>query len=158
MGKFYLSMILLLCFYVSDYSQIHDKIPGKGRPRERIEQLEKIKLLEILNLDEETILKFFTRRNLHQEDQRKIMEERNMLLREIEKSIKWENKGEKKADYKELVERVMNIEGQMIQKRKEFIKTLGDILTEEQIAKLIVFEFNFRKEVRDALLKERRRN
>ena len=32
-------------------------------PREKIEQLEKIKLIEALDMDEQTTLKFFARRN-----------------------------------------------------------------------------------------------
>ena len=55
---------------------------AQDRPQERdhrhfskkFEELEKIKLLEILNLDEETAIKFFVRRNQNRKNIDNIME------------------------------------------------------------------------------------
>ena len=44
------------------------RMSGPGR----VAELEKIRLIEVLNLDEETTLKFFARRNMHQEKMRDI--------------------------------------------------------------------------------------
>lgn len=47
-----------------------------GRKGGKIEQLEKIKIIEELNMDEETALKFFSRRNEHRESQRALIEKK----------------------------------------------------------------------------------
>src|SRR4030066_465995 len=54
-------------------------IPQKGKwrdeeMREKFEQLEKIKLIETLEMDEETTLRFFARRSEHRKQQDEIQE------------------------------------------------------------------------------------
>jgi hypothetical protein len=57
-------------------------------PKERMEQLEKIKLLEVLDLDEETSVRFFARRNEFKEEHHKVMEERQALIFEMEQALR----------------------------------------------------------------------
>lgn len=44
-----------------------NQAPAPGRALERVEQFKKIRLMEVLNLDEESSIKFFARYNKHQE-------------------------------------------------------------------------------------------
>ncbi len=82
-----------------------DAQPGGGRgkfrnrggdPMKKLEQLEKVKLIETLNLEEETMLKLFSRRADHQ----KVMEDRNhkadLILDEMEELIDENKDGSKK--------------------------------------------------------------
>ena len=120
-------------------------------PREKIEQLEKIKLIEALDMDEQTTLKFFARRN----ESRNRIDQLNDSLDSIVTNL--ESKFSKGDDqgYKELVNKYLSIEKQIAAEHAQFISSLNDILTNEQVAKLIVFEKRFREEIRHLLLRGR---
>jgi len=64
MKVFNMAFCLLLFISAYSFAQIENKPPH--HMRERLSQLEKIKLIETLEMDEETTLKFFARRNEHQ--------------------------------------------------------------------------------------------
>ena len=59
---------------------------------DKYEQLEKVKLIEVLNLDEETTLKFFARRNESKSKMREINDELHKLMDKGGDRIRQENK------------------------------------------------------------------
>jgi hypothetical protein len=124
-----------------------------GRMGGKIQQLEKIKIIEELNMDEETTLKFFSRRTEHRENQKYLIEKKNELLEDINKSLN----AEYNINYKEKAEEIFGIEQEMLSKREKFFNSLVDILTEKQMVQLIVFEFNFRNEMRHQFIKQNQR-
>lgn len=126
---------------------------GQG-PRGRIEQLEKIKLLETLDLDEETSVRFFSRRDDFKEEHKEIIDKRDEILLEIELNLKKERTVDE-FDYQSALDNLSNIERRIIEHRETFINSLKDILTIEQISKFVVFESKFMREVRDALMRRR---
>lgn len=126
-------------------------------PKEKMEQLEKIKLLEVLDLSEEESIRFFARRNEFKEEHKKIMDERETLLFEMEQAIK-KGTNEEDFDYLGTIEKIVSVEKKMVQQRADFINSLGDLLSTEQRAKLVVFESKFMQEVRDALMRRRGRD
>ena len=62
----YLLVALILTISITSFSQ--DGMDKMMRQRNKIHQLEKIKLIDELNLDEETSVKFFARRNEMQKE------------------------------------------------------------------------------------------
>jgi len=111
---------------------------------ERFRQMEKLKLIEILNMDEETSIRFFARRNKNTEEIRKLVEQRDKLLQKLADNLTND------ADhYKSLTDKILQLEKAIFDKRAAFVNSLNDILNEEQIAKLIVFENRFKKELRE---------
>ncbi|MCF6271562.1 MAG: hypothetical protein L3J41_17775 [Melioribacteraceae bacterium] len=124
-----------------------------GRMGGKIEQLEKIKIIEELNFDEETAIRFFVRRNKHREKQKGLIEKRDLLYQELASEVNQEDEGKLKSK----VDKIFEIESEMLFKRKEFLYSLNDFLTEKEIAQLILFEYNFRKEVRNQFMKQGRR-
>ncbi len=125
-----------------------------GKPGSRISELEKIKLIEVLQMDEETTLKFFSRRNLHQINQRKIIARRDSLINYLDKEI---INGKNNIDFRNEIDRIFEIEKEISNERIKFFTSLNDILSYEQIAKLLVFEKKFRNEIRKQLIKHGRR-
>ena len=123
--------------------------------REKLEQLEKIKLIEALDLDEETSIRFFARRN----DSKKEIQELEMkaedLISELEKSFNSENKNQSE-NQKQLISELLKTREAIELKRNQFINSINDILTVEQIGKLIVFEKKFRDEIRQVLFDKKR--
>ena len=123
--------------------------------REKFEQLEKIKLIETLEMDEETTLRFFARRSEHRKQQDEIQEKIRQKIDNLDvifKSGRVATADEIKSDVNE----INNLQLQFDKGRVEFVNSLSDILSYEQIAKLIIFEKRFRNEVRKLLIKDRR--
>jgi hypothetical protein len=142
--------LLLVLMLIPALSFAQDRRDRKG-PRERIEQLEKLKLIEALDMDEQTTLKFFARRNeLHGK-----VDMLNDSLDTITDNLETKFSKGDDSGYKELVNKYLSTEKQIASERTQFINSLYDILTTEQVAKLIVFEKRFREEIRHILFKGR---
>lgn len=122
----------------------------KMKNREKLEQLEKIKLIESLDMDEETSIRFFARRNESKREIQELEQKTDDIIFELEKSFNTmeKNQGEKQ---KQLISEMLKNRESMEMNRNQFINSLNDILSTEQIAKLIVFEKKFRDEIRNVL-------
>jgi hypothetical protein len=161
MKKMFLLVALFLTFAVTVTAQDFGPEEGAHKrrpPMEKIEQLEKIKLLDVLNLDEAASAKLFTRRNQNRtriwDNEKKI----DKVLGDIEFEIK-KGKDKDVSKIQKLNEDYCNLSIEVDKEKLSFIRSLSDILTPEQIGKYIVFERKFREEIRDLLMKERiRRN
>lgn len=155
MGKFFSLLICFLFIYSGIYAQHKPRGDKFGfDPRNKIEQLEKLKLIETLNLDEETSIRFFTRRNKFMDAQHEYMTKRDNVLKEIEKMVTDENNKSDEKTMKAKMEEVFSIEKSMLDERIKFFNSLNDILTIEQIAKAMAFEVRFREEVRNVLMRK----
>lgn len=148
-----LFICLILVSNVYLFAQRHDR-PPQDVP-ERILQLEKIKLIETLEMDEETTLKFFSRRAEHKKTMDEIAEREDNLLSQIEGIITGDQKYAE-GDLEKLVDEVEAVQGEFVKSKFKFINSLNDLLTVEQIAKLIVFERRFREELRGVLFRDRK--
>jgi hypothetical protein len=125
-------------------------------PMKKIEELEKIKLIETLGMDEQTTLKFFTRRTKYREDQTQLVKNSSVLLDQISDLTKKDD-GKVDEELKKMIEQYQDIENKILRRKQDFYNSLNDILTYKQIAKVLVFERKFREEIRSALLQERRK-
>jgi hypothetical protein len=147
--------LLIIIVLVSTTLNAQRNQDGKHKVPERIMQLEKIKLIETLEMDEETTLKFFARKSESDREMEKIQNTIDEKLDKMEQMINSDNAidEELKAAIEEL-----NLLHQKLDKNKtDFIKSLNDILSYEQIAKLVLFERKFREELRRAIFKDRKK-
>lgn len=146
--------VLIILFAVSIvYPQkMRDRMMQK---KDKLEQLEKVKLIEALDLNEDVAIKFFSRRNESRNEIDLLEQKADDLLNEIEKSFNADQKSIE-VKQKQMIFDYLSTRESIDQKRHQFIKSLGDILTTEQICKLIVFEKKFRDEIRSLLLDRRR--
>jgi len=156
------SIVLFMFFFVSVvYSQV-DREPSKGenrphhfmKPNKKFEQLEQLKLLDFLKLDEETAVKFITRRNKSRDKIFGIMKNLDEVYDQIQNLLKSDQKDK---NYKSLIDKSLDMENQIVLERKSFLNSLKNILTEEQIAKVILFERKFKRDIRDILIKRGRK-
>ena len=150
-----LNFILLIIFIFSGtlFSQ-----RGKWQDeeaREKFEQLEKIKLIETLGMDEETTLRFFARRSEHRKLQDETQEKIQQKIDNLDAMLK-SGKVESVEEIKTSINEINNLQLQIDKGRVDFVNSLSDILSYEQIAKLVIFEKRFRNELRKLLIKERR--
>ena len=122
------------------------------RMREKYRQLEKLKLLETLQLDEETAIRFFSRRNKFFNEQKEILEKRKELIEKAENML-----SKNDADYNSIITGMKKIEKELLNKRIAFLDSVTDILTQKQIVKMIIFDFKFKQEIRNILMKRNKR-
>lgn len=129
---------------------------GKHHKRfsKKFKELEKIKLIETLNLDEETTLRFFARRNSAKNKIESLLEDSKLNYKNIEEEISQQNGLQ---NFDELLLNKHTIEKQIIEEREKFINSLNDILTKEQILKFVLFERKFKMDIRDLLIEKGRR-
>jgi hypothetical protein len=147
---------LFLTFAGSGLTQDHGRNEGpSGRraPMKKIEELEKVKLLDVLNLDEGVAAKLITRRNQDRSRIWDIEDKINDVLDKIKSELKGKDKDVTKIQ--KLNESYMNLTMDVEKEKLNFLRSLSDILTPEQVGKFIVFERKFREDIRDLLMKER---
>ena len=152
--KTFFTLLIILSIIVPAFAQ------GNGPDKDRkgmgkIEELEKIKLIDVLQMNEETTLKFFARRSEYQRKVKDLITKANDQLDKISDYIK--NNGEKNStELKKMISDYLSY-GQAIAKEKaNFINSLNDILSYEQISKLLIFEKHFREELRKILFRSKK--
>jgi hypothetical protein len=157
MKRFLIVIFLLasICVNAQNRGDQHQK-PSKEqreKDRARIERLEKIKLIEVLNLSEETIMKFFARRNeFFNTLGAKYFDVMKSTSDNLEADMK---SGKKHTDqyYQQLTKKMLALEKEKTKLRESFYLSLQDILTKEQLAKLLVFARRFNEEIMNEAMK-----
>jgi hypothetical protein len=148
--KYLLTILAVFILVSSAFAQRHERM----KPMQKMEELKKIKLIEILQMDEETSIKFFTRRSEHikrMENLNKISKEKMDQLDGMLTDLKENNDQALKKE----IDEYLQIQENIMRERQSFFKSANEILTVEQMAKLVVFEEKFRNEVSGLLFRER---
>ena len=157
MNKLFFTIALSFIFAAAVLPQNDGQEEGTHKrraPMKKIEELEKIKLLDVLNLDEAISAKLFTRRNQNRTKIWDFEDKINNVLQSIESAIK-KGKDKDVSKIQKLNEDYCNLSMDVEKEKLSYLRSLSDILTPEQIGKYIVFERKFREEIRDLLMKER---
>lgn len=149
-----MSLLVAISLSAQNNRQRGDK-DQMERDRQRIERLEKIKLIEVLNLSEEAVMKFFARRNEYFNNARKFGEEKKKISDQLEADMKAGKKFNNRY-YKGLIDKMIQIDRERIKRREDFYQSLSDILTTEQIAKLMVFANKFNEEIMNEMMRGNR--
>lgn len=145
----FLLAVILLIFNSDSIAQRRFQPPDRPeRTPKRLEQFRKMRLIEVLKLDEEQSVRFFAKQSVHEEKKQKLMATRNDLLDQVELILREER------DVKELekpVNQILEIDQQVFTERQRFQREIRELVTPVQFAKFIVFERNFGRQVRDAM-------
>ncbi len=158
MKKFALLYIIVFvaASSVLNYAQ-EDWPPKRGNgPGKKIEELEKIKLIDALNLDEETSAKFFARRNEHRQKLDQLDDQLDDRIKKLEETVN-NSKDSDDPQIKKMLDEIHSLQLKMDEEKEKFITSLHDLLSYRQIGKLIIFEKKFHEEIRKLLFKGRRR-
>lgn len=150
-------VILLLLIVLSSticFSQVR-KERYLNKSEGKIERLEQIKLIEALELNEESTLAFFARRSEHRKKMRQLQGESEEILNKLSNIIDAE--GTNENDIINLYNDYLAVEKRIFDERHSFINSLDDILTHNQIGKLIIFEKRFKQELKEMIIHERKR-
>ena len=148
------TLLIILSIALPTFAQ--DKGPDRNRRgMGKIEELEKIKLIDALQMNEETTLKFFARRSEYQRKVKDLMSKANDQLDKISDYIK--NNGDKNSsELNKMINDYLSYGEAIAKERTNFINSLNDILSYEQISRLLIFEKHFREELRKILFRSRK--
>jgi uncharacterized protein YpiB (UPF0302 family) len=123
--------------------------------RKKMELLERTLLIDAMEMDEETTLRFFSRRKEYMDEMKSLHDQIHENDRELKTKLE---AGEAPSDayFEEYVESTLALETAVVTTRREFVQSLDDLLTLEQTAKYMMFERKFRQELREAVMRKRR--
>ena len=147
--------LLIIIVLVSTTLNAQRNQDRKHQVPERIMQLEKIKLIETLEMDEETTLKFFARKSESDREMEKIQNAMDGKLDRMEQLVNSDNLQDE--EFKTALDELNLMHTKLVENKTNFIKSLNDILSYQQIAKLVLFERKFREELRRAIFKDRKK-
>lgn len=128
--------------------------PQQGPPFERIERFKKMRMVEMLDLKEEQSVRFFARYNEFENTRKDLNHQKDEALDKIERLIR--NKADAK-EYEKLFAEVEAINRKIGDEKLKFFNSLGDLLSIEQRAKLLLFERRFENELREAVREAQQR-
>ncbi|MBI5118544.1 hypothetical protein HZA56_18915 [Candidatus Poribacteria bacterium] len=128
--------------------------PGPGmqkheRLRERVELMAMWKLTDALNLDQETAAKLFPMLHDLNVQQQKLREKRREIFEGMKAEI--EKKQPDSKVLKKMIEQFQENETDMVKLRNKKLDDASKLLTDEQVARMIVFVPQFERDVRQMI-------
>ena len=114
---------------------------GQGMGRRRLDRLRQMKVLELLNLDDETEDHFLTLYREHHREHRRIAREKMSTVKALGDLLREKNSST--VDIEKLVARIEEFDRQREQARQQFYDEARGLLTLEQFGKMLVFEARF---------------
>ena len=147
LGKNLATMLLLcLALFVTGDAQKRNQDREDPAAFDRIESFKKVRLLEVLNLDETASAKFLARYNQRMEKMRAAERTRGEIVDRLDQQIA-ANASE--AEFAQTFAALAEQEKKMFEKRLSFISDLREILTPQQVAQFIAFERTFNRDLRN---------
>jgi hypothetical protein len=160
MKSLWMQVALLLSLVMPLYGQQGPPGAPPGRPEdrhvfERVERLKKVRMIEMLELSEDQSARFVPRLNDHESHRKELFKARNEALDRVDRLLR------NRADAGELEKEfatIADLNTQMADEGNKFFGGLKDLLTETQRAKLLLFERQFDRELREAFREVQRRH
>lgn len=124
-----------------------------GKAKQNIAQLKKLKLIETLDLDEQTAEKFFVRYNSEQKKVDEATKAVNESLRQLEQALQ---KKSAPDQIRQLTDQTLDKRMQLYSAITERYRSVRSVLNEQQYAKFLVFEQRFQEQLRRTILDAKR--
>jgi len=147
--------IRLLLFFVLFLGVVSLQSQGRRHMFRKIDQIERVKPIDCLELDEEASTKFFQKRKIFVEKRRESVAKLDSLEKFIQKGITEDKSGSNEV--KKAINEYLEVEKSIVIQRYEHINLVKSLLTTEQLAKYIHFDQMFKDELREVIM-ERRKN
>ena len=141
-----LSIAVFSFVYSQGFRDDKRKQPEGDKRWDRIEEFKKLKMIEELNLNEDESIKFYSRYNNLTNSFRDIEKERRKSITELEKIL---NDPSKTAELEKKVEYIVSLEEKALGNRVSFMNDIKKILSLEKVARYIIFERNFQRELQE---------
>jgi len=122
--------------------------PMRGPGAERIEQFKKVRLMEVMGMDEETSIRFFAHYNKHLANLRTMQKDHNALIDQLQRLS---TSTAKNSEIEQVMKDIGMSEEKIAEARSKFLEELKDVISVRQIAQYVVFERNFNKNLREIM-------
>ena len=128
--------------------------PRREKMRERLQTIKIWQLTDKVGLTTEQSERFFPIYNKHQDDHRKLEEDRFSLIEKLDQMS--EKKDISDSELKKVLDELSEIDTRMIAMRKSFLNEISGVLSTKQVAKLLVFEEQFKRRLQENIRDIRR--
>lgn len=155
MKKFSYLIIVLIAAISFPLKAQRGNMHDDDRPR-RLEQFERLKLLEILDMEEEIAVKFFSRRKEYKENLRDIHKKIDDVSKKLEDILADSKSSSRKDDIQKQVDLYFSLEQQITKLKQDFMNSIRELLTDEQLAKYTIFEIRFPREIQKLIFENRK--
>jgi len=130
------------------------KRQGERRLMERVDRLKKVRMIEMLELTEDQSARFIARLNEHETKRRELASAKHDALDRIDRLVR--NHAEDK-ELEAVFVKITDLNAGMVEEGNTFFLGLKDLLSTTQRARLLLFERQFERELRDALREAHRK-
>ncbi len=121
---------------------------GNQQIRRQLEQIKIWQLTKEMNLPTEKAEKFFPLYNRYNDEMKGITDERRGLIRSLDSAV---DKHAGESVLSGQIKHIVSIDGRLAATHVDFIKSLEEILSPTEVARYIVFEQRFDKEIRERI-------
>ncbi|MCK4545322.1 hypothetical protein KAU43_07265 [candidate division WOR-3 bacterium] len=149
--KKYFLISFLLCTIFTIPVNANPSRENNSKGLKKLETLKIWKLVEYMELTDEQADKFLPRYRNFGKDLKTLNKKKLSIIRSLVKDIKDNNIGNVKSQ----INQVTEYEKETINRKDIFLKDISNILSDEQMAKFVVYEYKFREEVK-RILEERK--
>lgn len=147
-NRYTICTVFLFLLMISPNSSAQNRLPMRGPGAERIEQFKKVRLMEVLKMDDETSIRFFTHYNKYEETFRAIQNEHNTLIDQLQEL---NSSNANNSDLTRAIKDIGISEEKIAETRSKFLEELKGVISIKQIAEYVVFERNFNKNLREIM-------
>ncbi len=143
--------LLFLFFSMDASAQVQNRKGDGSKALERIEQMEHARLIEILDMNEETAIKFFARRKEYRAKMGELFETRYELMKGVDALLK-DGGSSDENKFKEKLNDLLDTDSKIFNEKKAFYKSISGLLSPKQILKMALFDEKTRREIRETLM------
>ncbi len=146
--KSFLFYILFFFLQTLTYSYDSSDDENIGSGKKQLEHFRKLKIVETLDLNEETTLRFFVKLNEFENKIKSLKKQKQNLMDSLEILVEEDAKS---LSFEKIFDELIQSEEKLLETKKTFQNEMKSILTSEQMAKYLVFEKKFRQEVKNTI-------
>jgi hypothetical protein len=146
-------LLLFLLLIAAPLLRAQEDVEDPGA-RERIAEFRRMKMIEKLDLNEDQAIRLAVREKDFRQQMQALEQKRDDQFEALRKLVR-----EKAGDdaLRAGMEAIRSINMEFVQKRNDYVLSLGDILSVNQMAHLVVFDNTFQKELKRMILDRSRR-
>lgn len=155
MCRIQLFTTMMFAFLLIHHVALSQPDPNPAKMHQRIEEMRKIKLLDVLNLNDDQVEKFFAVYNKHQKNHEMLRKDIDRRSKELQAMI---DKGSTDAELAPVVEELRQAIRNMGKSIDARFDEARAVLTPKQYAAYVVFEARFRDELQNLILNRLRKH
>ncbi len=137
--------ILALTFLVTFSSLFSQMERRKENSQGKIEKYRKIRMMEVLEMDEKKSIQFFSRYNKQRENMSELAKQRDKILKKLKTQI---SNNSQQSELDATLQQYLDMNNKMLSNEEKFLSEIKDVLSPQQVVKYVIFQQDFRDDMR----------